>query len=444
MARFGRTQDFLKGGDAMMHQHNAVGTEHVGFPALLYEYNGDPALIEASRAAWEMLAQYHLSVDGTPHGNESMQFKGPLHNCEHCGTVEWFYASNALARITGEVKYADAAERAMLNAYPAAKSPDGMTVAYMHTPNQLVASEWSQPHGWTSPDWCASRQHYHSAHEPLCCNSNGPRALAHFIESMVMRDDAGITVVYYGPCSVETSVPGAGTVALRMDTDYPFEDQVAITVAPKADAEFNLSLRIPGWCSAAIIEINGQAWTGAAVPGSFAHIYREWRAGDIVVLRFACPVRYERWERSEFHVRAAGVAVLRGPLTYALPIGEVWQRFEPPAHGPGQGVVAYRVLPAPDADWAWALVLKHDPPDLNFERAALFAPPQSRPWEYPPIGLRVKARRVLNWHMRGDPAHPETPLLPFNPVELADEEMTVTLVPFGCTHLRMTYLPVAE
>ena len=443
MARFGRTQDFLKDGDAIMNQHNAVGTEHVGFPALLYEYAGDPALLEASRAAWDMLAQHHLSVDGTPHGNEAMQFRGPLHNCEHCGTVEWFYTSNAIARITGEVKYADAAERAMLNAYPAARSPDGMTVAYMHTPNQLVASEWSQPHAWTSPDWCASRQHYHSAHEPLCCNSNGPRGLAYFIESMVMRAEAGsgLAVVYYGPCRVETALPGAGQVDLSIDTQYPFEDEVALTVTPQHAARFPLLLRIPGWSSGADITINGEPWSGLVTPGEYARIDRVWQSGDRVGVRFEQPIRFERWERSEFGLRAGGVAVLRGPLTFALPVKENWQRFDPPARGPGQGVVAYRVLPEADAEWNYALSLDADHPEASCSLVTLPTPEDNRPWQYPPIGLRVTARRVLNWRLQGEPEHPITPLLPFNPLRMEDAETPITLVPFGFTHLRMTYLP---
>jgi hypothetical protein len=60
----------------------------------------------------------------------------------------------------------------------------------------------------------------------------------------------------------------------------------------------------------------------------------------------------------------------------------------------------------------------------------------------PPIGLEVKARRVLNWHMKGDPEHPKTPGFPFNPMRLSDQVETVTLVPFGATRLRMTYLPI--
>jgi hypothetical protein len=160
-------------------------------------------------------------------------------------------------------------------------------------------------------------------------------------------------------------------------------------------------------------------------------------------LRFDNPIRYERWERSEFGVRAGGVAVLRGPLTYALPVQEQWQRFEPPARGPGQGVVAYRVLPVPGAAWNYALVLRQGEPEASFTLVKLPAPPDGRPWEYAPIGLQVKARKVLNWQLQGEPAHPVTPLMPFNPVELGDDETDITLVPFGCTHLRMTYLPVA-
>jgi DUF1680 family protein len=443
LAKHGRVHDFLHSRDALMHQHNAVGTEHVSLPVLLYEYAGDARLLEASRSAWEMMVVHHLSVDGTPHGNEAMIFTGPLHNCEHCGTVEWFYTSDALARITGEVKYADAAERAMLNAYPAARSPDGMTVAYMHTPNQLVASEWSQPHGWTSPDWCASRQHYHLAHEPLCCNVNGPRAVPYFAKSLVMRSGEGLALVYYAACRVETTVPGAGQVVLEVDSDYPFEDEVRVTVTPEQEAVFALRFRIPGWCSSATVTVNGEQWPEPVAPGTYARVERPWHRGDEVTVRFTCPIRLEVWKRSEFGVRAGGVAVLRGPLTFALPLKEDWQRFDPPARGPGQGIVAYRVLPAPGTEWNYALLLDqaHLEESLTLMHLPVLA--GSRPWEHPPIGLQVRAREVLNWGIAGEPGHPTTPLLPFHPMQLANEETTVVLVPFGFTHLRMTYLPVA-
>ncbi len=42
--------------------------------------------------------------------------------------------------------------------------------------------------------------------------------------------------------------------------------------------------------------------------------------------------------------------------------------------------------------------------------------------------------------MEGDPAHPMTPGMPYLPLELAEEEETVRLAPFGCTHLRLAYV----
>jgi DUF1680 family protein len=443
MERYGMAKAFLQPGDALFAVHDVVGSEHAGFPTMLYEYSGEPSLLEAGKAAWELMVQNHLSVDGTPYGNEIMTYKGPLHNCEHCGTVDWFQTSNALARATGEVKYADAAERAMLNAYPAAKSADGMTVAYMHTPNQLVASEWSQPHAWTSPDWCASRQHYHSAHEPLCCNLNGPRGIPFLVESMVMRADDGLALVYYGPCRAEAQVPGAGKVALHVETGYPFTDDVAVTVTPQQLVPFTLHLRIPAWCRGAQVEVNGQS-IPAVAPGEYLALRRVWLPGDRVTLRFDYAVEIEKWDRSEFGVRAGGVALRRGPFTFALPVEEDWQRFKPPAQGPGAEVVAYRVLPATGAAWNYALIL--DPANLDGSVAIehVDVPAEARPWECAPLGLTVRARRVLNWYMEGDPEHPRTPLLPYNPMRLAEEEEMVTLVPFGFTHLRMTYLPLVQ
>ncbi|MDO8686382.1 MAG: glycoside hydrolase family 127 protein, partial [Clostridiales bacterium] len=198
----GRIDEFINSGDALMNVHDVVGTEYIGLPAMLYEYCGDENLEKAGRRAWDMMVNNHLSVTGSPHGAEIMLRTGPRENCEHCGTVEWIITSDAMARMCGEVKYADEAEVALYNAYPAAKSPDGMTVTYLHTPNQLVASEWSNPLYYEKPDRWDSRGYYSSAHEPLCCNSNGPRALPFFLESMFVRYCDGLAIMYYGACKV--------------------------------------------------------------------------------------------------------------------------------------------------------------------------------------------------------------------------------------------------
>jgi len=442
LERYGRTKDYLAGGDKIVHEHNAVASEHIGLPAAVYEYTGHPDLLKASQAAWEMMQPY-LSVDGTPHGNEMIFNVGSRANCEHCGAVEWIITSRDISRITGVAKYADAVERAMFNGYAAPKSPDGLAVGYMHSPNQLVATEWSQSHDNDGDvDSWASRQHFSTAHEPLCCNSNGPRGIPFFIESMVLRSGNGLAVSCYGPCKVTAKLPQARRVGLIIDTEYPFEDEVRVILDTERAVSFPLQFRIPGWCTSAVVEVNGAGSGASAEPGSYATVERIWNHGDKVTLRFVNPIRILWRKKPEFGIRARCAAIERGPLVFSLPVEADRRQFVPPAHGPGEDIKAYRLFPK-DAVWNYALILNVDHPETSLTLKKLPAVAGSRPWDSNPlIGLEVRARRVLNWRMEGEPEHPKTPGFPFNPMQLSDQVEAVTLVPFGATRLRMAYLPI--
>lgn len=41
-------------------------------------------------------------------------------------------------------------------------------------------------------------------------------------------------------------------------TEYPFGEHVTLSVAPEWPVRFPLTLRIPGWCDAARVVVNGQ------------------------------------------------------------------------------------------------------------------------------------------------------------------------------------------
>jgi hypothetical protein len=250
-------------------------------------------------------------------------------------------------------------------------------------------------------------------------------------------------VVFYGPCQVNTRL-AEGKVRLQVATDYPFEEDVLITVTPENAQVFPLLLRIPGWCGAAEIAVNGESWPAPAASGEYLAIQRTWQPGDQVRMHFAYPIRLEKWERSEFGIHAAGTAVLRGPLTYALPVKEDWQPIKPPAQGPGKDVIAFRVVLADGAPWNYALRLNATHPERSLNPVKLPVQAGARPWEQPALGLTARARRVLNWKIEGDADHPRTPLLPYNPVQLSGDVEEVTLVPFGFTHLRLTYLPTED
>ncbi|MCA9908803.1 MAG: glycoside hydrolase family 127 protein, partial [Anaerolineae bacterium] len=115
----------------------------------------------------------------------------------------------------------------------------------------------------------------------------------------------------------EAQVDFAGqSIALRQETDYPYAGLVNLTLGLQQPATFDLRLRIPGWCRAFTLAVNGEAVEADVVLG-YAAVERTWQPGDRVTLDLAMPV-----ERVAAHPAIAAdagrTAIQRGPLVYCL------------------------------------------------------------------------------------------------------------------------------
>ena len=63
-------------------------------------------------------------------------------------------------------------------------------------------------------------------------------------------------------------------VELLQQTSYPETGNVRISITPKTDSQFTLSLRIPSWSKSTQLLVNGQSQ--ACEPGTYATINRVW------------------------------------------------------------------------------------------------------------------------------------------------------------------------
>lgn len=71
-----------------------------------------------------------------------------------------------------------------------------------------------------------------------------------------------------------------------------------------------MHFRIPEWAEGASLHVNGRREQGAAMPGRFAAIRREWKSGDRVDLELPLRMRLEPIDARHPDT----VALLRGPL----------------------------------------------------------------------------------------------------------------------------------
>jgi hypothetical protein len=215
---------------------------------------------------------------------------------------------------------------------------------------------------------------------------------------------------------------------------YPFREKVTLTVLSNSPVRFPLSVRIPRWCSVSRVFVNGleEPRSGST---SFHKIDRTWKNGDRVILEFPMGLVLNQRENQS-------MSVVRGPLVYSLKVAEKWRRIthHPDLTGPTAALFpSWEVLPA--SDWNYALVLNKANPDLSFEvvektvKSTQPFSPQGAPIEIHAEAKKVPEWRLNEWGMAGVP--------PKDPV-VVGAAVPVTLVPFGSTRLRVTYLPVTN
>jgi hypothetical protein len=130
------------------------------------------------------------------------------------------------------------------------------------------------------------------------------------------------------------------------------------------------------------------------------------------------------------------VAVERGPLVYALRIGEDWRRVN--------ADLPYRELPHADWEvhpttaWNYALAVSEETlaQDITFSEHPVGDCPFSP--DGAPVTARVRGRRVPGWQIENGSAAGVPP----GPAVTAGPAEALTLLPYGCTDLRITEFPV--
>ncbi|NLC59358.1 MAG: hypothetical protein GX774_21175 [Armatimonadetes bacterium] len=404
--------------ECVMHTHVVNNAMAVKTPGVWYRRSLAESDRQAVALALANLDRYHGQATGVFSGDEHYAGRDPSQGTELCAVVELMFSLECLLSILGEPALADRLEKIAYNALPAAFSPDMWAHQYDQQANQVLCTR--APRQWTNngPD----SNLFGLEPNYGCCTANlhqgWPKLVAHL---WLATPDEGLAAAAYGPCRVTARVRGGQVVTVVDETDYPFGETIRFRVEAAAPLAFPLWLRVPAWAEEASLRVGGAP--AVLAPGTFHVIERTWSPGDVVELHLPMAVRAARRYRE-------ALTLERGPLVYALKIGEEWRQIggELP-HGDWE---VYPTTP-----WNYGLCL--DPDHLGASVEVRTRPVGEVPFspDGAPVELRVLGRRVPEWTLWENSAGP----LPPSPVASSAPEETLTLIPYGCTNLRVTEFP---
>ncbi|ATX03929.1 glycoside hydrolase family 127 protein [Citrobacter europaeus] len=228
---------------------------------------------------------------------------------ESCASIGLMMFARRMLEMEGDAHYADVMERAFYNTVLGGMALDGKHFFYV---NPLETQPKSIPHNHIYDHIKPVRQRWFGC---ACCPPNIARtlvAIGHYI--FTPRPDA-LFINFYAGSEAQFTVD-AQTLALKIEGNYPWDEQVSIRFNQPQVVEHTLALRLPEWCAAPMVRINGEAAQGKMVKG-YLHLHRQWQEGDIITLNLPMPVR--RVYANPLVRHAAGkVAIQRGPLVYCL------------------------------------------------------------------------------------------------------------------------------
>lgn len=407
-------------------------------PVIYYQQSKEAKQLEAVDKAVRTIRQSIGFPTGLWAGDELLRFGNPTQGSELCTAVEMMFSLEKMVEITGDVAWADQLEKVAYNVLPTQISDDFSARQYYQQVNQIAITR--EGRNFVSPHEDTDIVYGELSGYP-CCTSNLHQGWPKFNQHLWFATaDNGIAALVYAPSCVTAKVGNGVEVKITEETVYPFEESVRFhlqfTDKRTKSAFFPFHFRIPAWCNAPVIRVNGEAVPTPLYPGEIARINREWKNGDRITVELPMQVSCSRWYD--------GAAVIeRGPLVYALKMNEKWEKkIDERLDSSHHGQWYYEVTS--NSPWNYCLTERNLRPETIAEAVTVEkqAPVAPYPWtlQEAPIVLKTKARRLPSWLPYKGSAGPICYFLQAR--EPMGEEETIELIPYGCTTLRITEFPV--
>ncbi|PDQ35671.1 MAG: hypothetical protein B5766_04210 [Candidatus Lumbricidophila eiseniae] len=284
---------------------------------------GDEELLASLRQQWShTIARrtYLTGGQGSHHQDEAFGEDWELPSdraySETCAGIGSIMFSWRLLLASGEPVYADLIERTLYNVVAAALSRDGRSFYYTNTLHQRVPGTPADP----DRTWPRASSSLRAPwFEVSCCPPNIARTLASLDAYVASVNGDGVQLHQYAPAEVRTHLEDGQSVQFDVDTVYPENGRVLITIRSDSSQPWNLSLRVPAWAYGTRLRVqttDGESEEKTVEPG-IVSVRRAFRAGDHVELTLPMQPRISKPDPRIDAIRQC-VAIERGPLVLAV------------------------------------------------------------------------------------------------------------------------------
>lgn len=432
--------------DDLPNWHNVNIAECFREPAEHYLLTQNATELQDTYADFnEVRKRYGQVPGGMFGGDENCRpgYSDPHQAIETCGMVEQMLSDELLMQISGDPFWADQCENVAFNSYPAAVLPDFRGLRYLTAPNMVVSDSKNHSPGLQNDGPFLMMNPFSSR----CCQHNHSMGWPYFTKHLwLATPDNGLCAAVYSASKVKAQVGNGAEVRIAEETHYPFDDKITFTLHPDRRVKFPLYLRIPAWCGAASVSINGKPLKAEISAGKYVRMEREWKKGDVVTLGLPMEISVRQWTANH-----NSVSVNYGPLTFSLKIGEryerkdssktaigdsAWQKDADPSKWP-----AFEIYPT--TPWNYGLVLDAAQPEKSFTIKKLAWPQDNFPFtpDSAPIQIVARAREIPEWTLD---RHGLCAALQDSPAASDQPVQDVTLIPMGAARLRIAAFPTVS
>ena len=416
----------------------------IKYPGLWYQQSKDERYKNAVFTGINKYEKNHGQAAGRFSGDEHLSGKSPARGTELCSVVEYMFSLENLYEIFGNNSLADKLEILTYNALPGTMTPDMWAHQYDQQSNQVLVSVAKR-------DWTTNGNFsniYGLMPDFACCLANMHQGWPKFVESMWMAtNDNGIAAVVYGPSVVHARVGRGNDITIKEETNYPFNGEIRMKIHTASKIKFPVYLRIPGWAETVKIIYQDKSVEGKG--GETVRLEERWKDGDDIILNVPLKLRYEtRYNNS--------ISILRGPLYFSMRIEKEYKKAKLNYDNFSfKGSVDWEIYPK--SDWNYGLIIDKEnlmkgnqvienPVNLfpfSDRGDMIWSADSSRyiKWKMDaPVIIQMRGMKIKGWIMKDNSAGNP----PISPIKPEGDPEVVTLVPYGCTRLRITEFPVMD